>query len=339
MTTLEELKSLTNCELVGDPAHKITGVDDLETASQDAAAFLENPRYERQLKTSQAGVIFVSPAIKREAGRNYLVSDNPSLSFQKALEHFLTSPATGFSDIHPSAVIHDSVTLGKNVTISPNAVIDQGVTIGDNTLIGPNATIGAQTTIGTNCHIHANASIREACTIGNRVIVQPGAVIGSCGFGYSIDETGFNHKLKQLGTVIIEDDVEIGANSTIDRARFKHTRIARGTKIDNLVQIAHQVELGENNLIASQTGIAGSTKTGRHVVMGGQVGVAGHITITDETIFAAQAAVSKSIDKSGVYSGKPAAPIREFNLQYVQLRSIGRVIKRLKALEAKVGKE
>jgi len=333
--TLEELAKLTDCELIGDPAHQITGVDDLETASLSDAAFFENPRYEKQMRSSHAGVIFSAPTFRREADKNYLLSETPSLAFQKVIELFVQSPQSGFSGIHPTAVVHEEAVVGENVTIGPNAVVDRGSKIGAGTIIGSNVSIGAEVHVGSDCIFHPNSIVREGCEIGNRVILQPGAVIGSCGFGYFTDKQGNNHKLKQLGKVIVEDDVEIGANTTIDRARFKTTRIGQGTKIDNLVQIAHQVDLGKNNLLASQVGIAGSTKTGSNVVMGGQVGVAGHITISNGVMFAARAAVSKSIEKSGIYSGIPAAPIREVNLHYVQLKNIGKVIKRVKELESK----
>ncbi len=334
--TLEELAKLTGSELIGDPAHQITGIDDLETASSSEAAFLENLRYEKQMRASQAGVIFISPTIAKKPDQNYLLNENPSLAFQKAIELFLKTPASGFSGIHPTAVVHEEAVIGKDVTIGPNSVIDRGAHIGERTIIGPNVSIGAEVHIGSDCYFHPQSVVREGCEIGNRVILQPGAVIGCCGFGYFTDKEGNNHKLKQLGKVVIEDDVEIGANTTIDRARFKVTRIGKGTKLDNLVQIAHQVELGKNNIMASQVGIAGSTKTGNNVVMGGQVGVAGHITIANGVMLAARAAVSKSLEKGGIYSGIPAAPIKEANLQFVQLRSVGKLIKRVKALEAKL---
>lgn len=338
MTTysLEDLAKITASELIGDPTYLISGVEDLETATSTDVAFLENPRYESQMRASLAGVIFISPTFRRAEGKNYLLNENPSLAFQKVIELFIQPPSSGFSGIHPSAVVHPEAYLEEEVTVGPYAVIDRGARIGARTVIGAHVFIGAEVTIGSDCFFYPQSMIREGCLIGNRVILQPGAIIGSCGFGFFTDKQGNNLKLKQLGKVIIEDDVEVGANTTIDRARFKTTRIGRGTKIDNLVQIAHQVEVGANNLMAAQVGVAGSTKTGRNVVMGGQVGVAGHLTITDQVMFAARAAVSKSIDKSGVYSGMPAAPIKEFNHHFVQLRMVGKLIERVKDLEKKL---
>ncbi|NGX60943.1 MAG: UDP-3-O-acylglucosamine N-acyltransferase [Chlamydiae bacterium] len=334
--TLSTLTQLTDSELVGDPEVEIQGVDDLETAGPGEATFLENSRYQRLLRTSKAGVIFISPDILQEKGHNYLVTPHPSLTFQKVIELFLQTPPSGFSEIDPRAVIHPEAQIGEGVSIAPNAVIDRGARIGDRTSIGPGVSIGAEVVIGSDSLLHPNVVVREGSQIGDRVVIQPGAVIGSCGFGYYTTPQGKHLHLSQLGIVILEDDVEIGANTTIDRARFKTTRIRRGTKIDNQVQIAHQVELGEHNIIVSQVGIAGSTKTGRHVVMGGQVGVVGHIEITDGVTIAARSGVSKGIKKSGIYMGIPAAPVKEFSTHHLQLRSIGKIAKRLKALEEKL---
>jgi len=334
--TLRELANRTHSELIGNPDQVITGVENLDAASSCEAAFLDNPLYANQLVNSNAGVIIVSPKMTLSQNQNYLIHKNPSLAFQTLIELFIHPISSGFENIHPSAVIHKSATLGENVVISPHVVIDKEACIGANTFIGPGVTIGPRVTIGANCHLHAHVVIRERCSLGKRVVIQPGAVIGSCGFGYFTDSKGKHCSLRHLGTVKIEDDVEIGANTTIDRARFKETVIKQGTKIDNLVQIAHQVELGEDNLIVSQVGIAGSTKTGRNVVMGGQVGVAGHISIADGVMLAARAAVSKSLLEPGAYSGMPAAPVKEFNLQFVQMRSVGKFIKRLKSLESRV---
>lgn len=334
--TLTELAAHTQSELIGNPDHIICGVENLDAASPSEAAFLENPRYANQLESSCAGVVFIHPSISPYPNRNYLVTKSPSLAFQQAIELFISPAESGFSGIHPTAIIHETAQIGQNVSIGPHAVIDRNVVIGNNTFIAAGVVVDAEVKIGVACRIYPNVSIRERCELGNKVVIQPGAVIGSCGFGYFTNKHGKHQPLRQLGKVVIEDDVEIGANTTIDRARFKITLIKRGTKIDNLVQIAHQVELGEDNLIVSQVGIAGSTKTGNHVIMGGQVGVAGHITITDGVMLAARAAVSKSLTKPGPYSGMPAAPLKEFNLQFVQLRSVGRFIKRVKELEAKL---
>lgn len=335
--TLSELALLTGAHLIGDPHHTIEGVENLDAALSHEAAFLENPRYTRQLENAQAGVIFVHTSLTNlPAGKNYLVTPHPSLSFQKVVELYVKAPQTGFIGIHPTAVVHEEATLGDGVTIGPHAVIDQGVKIGPNTRIGPGVYIGAESSIGSECCFHAHVTVREGCEIGNRVTLQPGVVIGSCGFGYFTDARGKHTPLKQLGKVVIEDDVEIGANTTVDRARFKETRIQRGTKIDNLVQIAHQVEIGQDNLIVSQVGVAGSTKTGKNVVIGGQVGIAGHLTIANGVVLAARAGVSKSLLEPGPYSGAPALPLKEFYTLYTQQKNVGKLSPRIKELETKV---
>lgn len=332
--TLKELASLTESQLVGDPDLVITGVESLESATLEDISFLANLRYKEAMNRSKAGAIFISPAIDRPEERNYLVHEQPSVAFQKTVSLFLDSPynQSGFTNIHETAVIHPSVTLGKNLQIGPYVTIDQGANIADNTQILSHVSIGAGVFIGENCLIYPHVTIRERCKLGNRVTIQPGAVIGSCGFGFSTDATGVHTKLAQLGIVEIEDDVEIGANTTIDRARFKKTLIGKGTKIDNLVQIGHNVILGKHNIIVSQTGISGSAKTGRNVVLGGQCGVVGHLEIPDGTMVASRGGISKTLPP-GKYSGAPALPITEYNRQQVHLRKIADYVKRIEQLE------
>lgn len=331
--TLATLAELTGATLEGDPNHVITGVEDLQSARPDQAAFLENPRYEKHLKTSRAGVVFVQPHTEREEGKNYLVCDLPSFAFQTVIERLIPAAVSDFDAIHPSAVISKTAQIGEGVVIGPHVSIDRGAKIGAGTILGAGVVIGPEAIIGEQCHLHANAVVRERCRLGKRVVLQPGAIIGSCGYGYVSDAEGVHRPLKQLGIVVLEDDVEIGANTTVDRARFKETRIGKGTKIDNLVQIGHQVEIGPHNLIVAQTGIAGSTKTGHHVVMAGQVGVTGHLTITDNVILTARTAAIKNIDNSGVYAGVPATPMREYTQQLVHARQLGKLVARVKKLE------
>lgn len=336
--TLQELAILTQAKLVGDPNHQICGVESLESASSEEASFCANPRYFPLLQTTRAGAICVDPKTPLVQGKNFLISDNPSDSFQLLVKHFLSSntPPSGFAGIHASAVIHPSVKLGKDVEIGPHVVIDQKCFIGDQTKIGACTVIGPGVTIGSSCQLYPNVTIREGCRLGNRVIIQCGAVIGSCGFGYTTNASGQHIKHEQLGIVILEDDVEIGANTTIDRARFKATTIGKGTKIDNLVQIAHNVALGPYNLIASQTGISGSVKTGHHVVMGGQTGTVGHINVDSGAMFAARSGIKKSIHKQGKYGGNPAIPLDIHQREQIYLRNIGKYVKRIQALEAMV---
>ena len=333
--TLSELSVLCGAQLIGDPDLCLSGVNTLEEAIPSDLSFLANPRYSEAMKKSGAGAICVSFQTPPIEGKNFLLSPDPSRTFQQAIELFLPSASSGFSGIHSSAVVHPSAQIAAHVSIGPHAVIDRNAKIGPNTHIGPNVSIGFEVEIGAECQIHPNCTIRERCRMGNRVILQPGVVIGSCGFGYTPDPSGRHKKLEQLGIVILEDDVEIGANTTIDRSRFKATLIRRGTKIDNLVQIAHNVEIGEDNLIAAQTGVAGSAKTGRSVMLGGQVGVVGHVELDDHVLIATRGGVSKSL-KSGKYRGSPALPIAEYHRQEVHVRKLEEYVKRLKALETQL---
>lgn len=335
--SLKKLAEFLKVDCIGNEQKIITGVANLESATPDEATFLANFRYANLLKETRAGVICVDPTISLLPGKNYFISKDPSQTFQQIMEIFLSlRPSTGFFSIHPTAVVHEEATLGENISIGPYAVIDKNASIGPNTVIGPFVYIGAGVQIGAHCILHAHSVIREYCFLGNRVILQPGAVIGSCGFGYITSAQGNHLKLQQLGNVVLEDDVEIGANSTIDRARFKTTKIGKGTKIDNLVQIAHNVELGNNNIIAAQTGIAGSSKTGNNVMMGGQVGIVGHIEVTDYVMIATRGGVSKSIKKPGKYAGSPTITLSEHNRTQVYLRNIEAYANKIEELEKKL---
>ena len=333
--TLAELSATLGAQLIGDPTLRISGVNTLEDATSSDASFLANPRYNEAMKQSAAGVICITPQTPLPEGKNFLISPDPSRTFQLIVELLLPSTTTGFTAIHPTAVIHPTAIIHPTAQIGPYAVIDRDVKIGPHTHIGPHVSISFEVTIGESCHIYPHSTIRERCLLGNRVILQPGAVIGSCGFGYTPDKLGRHIKLEQLGIVILEDDVEIGANTTIDRSRFKATIIRKGTKIDNLVQIAHNVEIGENNIIAAQTGIAGSVKTGKYVMLGGQVGIVGHVELDDLVMVATRGGVSKSL-KAGKYRGSPAMPIAEYHRQEVHVRKLEEYVQRLKALEKKL---
>jgi UDP-3-O-[3-hydroxymyristoyl] glucosamine N-acyltransferase len=336
--TLANLAELTKSTCIGDPQYCICGVDALDSATPEDASFLANPRYLPLIKETKAGVICIDRQTQPEEGKNFLVSDDPSRAFQIIIEAVLLSShySSAFTGIHLTAVVHPTAKIGENVQIAPHVVIDQGAIIGDHTQLDPFVSIGPGVVVGTHCHFYPHVTIREKCTIGNRVILQPGAVIGSCGFGFTTDAQGRHVKLEQLGNVIIEDDVEIGANTTIDRARFKATYIRRGTKIDNLVQIGHNVDIGQDNIIVSQTGIAGSVKTGRNVVFGGQAGVVGHLEIADYVMVATRGGVSKSINQPGKYAGGPVMNLSEYNKQQVHLRKIANYVKQIDALEKRL---
>lgn len=335
--TLKELASLTDAKLQGDPEKRITGVADLDKATNSQVSFLANPRYANKTKTSSAGALFVEQILEGLCC-NYLVTKDPSKSFQKAIEYFFVSPdqlSSYSTGIHPTAVIDPSAILGDGVSIGPYAVIDKEVVIGKKTHISASVFIGAGTTIGEQCLLHPHVTVREKCKIGSRVILQPGAVIGACGFGYATSNQGIHTKLDQLSFVEIEDDVEVGANSTIDRGRFQPTRICKGTKIDNLVMIGHGVEIGPHNLLVAQSGIAGSTKTGSNCVLAAQAGVAGHLDLEDGVVIAAKSGVNKSL-KKGVYSGIPVQEIQASHRTVVHQKKLSEYVKRLQNLEKRL---
>lgn len=333
---LSELAAKTAATLIGNPDAIISGVNTLDEATPEDLSFLANSKYTEAMKKSSAGAICIDPLSLKCENKNYLISDNPSRTFQIIAELLLsTNQKSGFTGIHPTAVIHPSAIIHPTANIGPYAVIDQGSKIGENTSISAHVSIGFCVEIGKDCFLHPSAIVRERCILKNRVILQPGAVIGSCGFGYLPDHKGVYHKLEQLGIVILEDDVEIGANTTIDRSRFKATLVRRGSKIDNLCQIAHNVEIGEDNVIAAQTGIAGSAKTGKHVMLGGQVGIVGHIVLDDKVMIATRGGASKSL-KAGVYRGSPAIPMQDYNRQEVYIRKIESYAERIKMLEQKI---
>jgi UDP-3-O-[3-hydroxymyristoyl] glucosamine N-acyltransferase len=334
--SIKELAQITASEIVGDENHIIDGVADLDSADENKVSFLANRRYLLSMQKSKAGVIFIKHDTPLVENKNFLISKDPSSAFQKAIEFFHKEllVKSFFNGIHPLSCVSPKALIGNNVTIAPYAVIEDGVCIGDNCHIYPHVYIGPNTKLGENSTLFSHVTIRENCLIGNRVVVQPGTVIGSCGFGYATDERGIHTKLEQIGNVIIEDDVEIGANTTIDRGRFSETRICKGTKIDNLVQIAHNVEVGQHNLIISQCGLAGSSKTGKHVIMAGQAALVGHIKIADGTIIAARGAASKSVNEpGGRFAGAPMVPVTEHNKQSVYLRNIEKYVKKIEALE------
>ena len=333
--TLAELAELTSATVYGDPKTLITSVNTLDEASDSDVSFLANPKYLDAMKRSKAGIICIDPNTEKPLNKNYLISEDPSRTFQMIAELLIQSEISGFTGIHPTAVIHPSAQVHKEANIGPYVVIDKDCKIGKNTTLSPHVSIGFGVEIGEDCFLHPSSTVRERCILKNRVTLQPGAVIGSCGFGYTRNNKGEYEKLEQIGIVILEDDVEIGANTTVDRSRFKATIIRKGSKIDNLCQVAHNVEIGEHNVIAAQTGIAGSAKTGKYVMLGGQVGIVGHITLDDGVMIATRGGASKSM-KKGTYRGSPAMPIDKYNRQEVLLRKIESYVNRIKALEEKI---
>ena len=333
--TVSELARLVGGDLIREGnAAAITGVAALDTAEPHQISFLGNEKYRPLFQTTKAGVVIVGRGETEGPETTALIAvDNPSLAFAAAVGHFAAASVNFVPEVHPRATISDTARLSPSaVRIHAGAVIMAGATIGDGTEIGPNAVIGEDAVIGENCRIMANVTIRERCVLGNRVIVQPGAVIGSDGYGYEF-VNGRHQKIDQVGIVEIADDVEIGSNTTIDRARFGKTSVGEGTKIDNLVQIAHNVAIGKHCLIVSQTGISGSTQLGDYVVCGGQVGIAGHVKIGDKAVLGARTGATASLAGGETYSGKPAQLLRDELKTQALLRRMPKLIDRVKALE------
>jgi UDP-3-O-[3-hydroxymyristoyl] glucosamine N-acyltransferase len=333
--TLQELAKMSGGELIGDPTLKITGAASLAEATSGEISFFANRKYIGLLRKTRASAVFVPPDFAEPlAGAQVRVS-NPTKAFEQIVLKFAPKPITFAPGIHPSAIIGSSVQLGERVSIQPHAVIEDGSKIGDDTIIGAGSYVGHETTIGSACLIYPLVTIRERSRIGSRVVIHSGAVIGADGFGFEMVD-GRHQKLQQLGIVQIDDDVEIGANTTVDRARFGRTWIQQGVKIDNVVQIAHNVVIGKNSVIVAQTGISGSTRVGERVMMGGQVGIVGHVEIADETLIAAQSGISKSVS-GGVWFGSPAVPLAEAKQQIAWIHRLGKLFARVKEIEKKLG--
>jgi UDP-3-O-[3-hydroxymyristoyl] glucosamine N-acyltransferase len=299
---LKEIASYLNCEIVGDVDVEINKVSEIQNASKGDITFIANPKYEKFFETTNASAVIVAKNFqKRRDDLSLLLVDDPYYAFVKVLK-ILNPPLELLPPgIHQTAVISKTAILGENVRVGANVVIGERVKIGDNSVIMHGVVIGDDVEIGSDVLIYPNVTVYHKCKIGNRVIIHSGTVIGSDGFGFAPRPDGTYEKIPQVGIVVIEDDVEIGSNCSIDRATLGETIIKRGAKLDNLIQIAHNVVIGENTVIAAQTGIAGSTKIGKNCVLAGQVGIVGHIEIADRTTIAAQSGVSKSITEPGKF--------------------------------------
>ncbi len=333
--TLSELARLAGGDIVrGGLDVSFAGVAALDAAAPDVISFLGNEKYRAQFAATRAGAVIVPRGVSGGPETTALVAvDNPSLAFAAVVRHFAAASRALEPGVHPRASVDPEATLDPEKTrVHAGAVVMAGAKIGDGSEIGPNVVIGEQAIIGRDCRIMANVTIRERCVLGERVIVQPGAVIGSDGYGYEFHD-GRHVKIDQVGIVEIGDDVEIGANTTIDRARFGKTVIGEGSKIDNLVQIAHNVVLGKHCLVVSQSGLAGSSRIGDYVTIAAQAGVGGHVTIGDKAILAARTGVTADVPGGETYAGKPALPMREEMKLQAHVRRLPKLVERVKALE------
>jgi len=332
--TLAEIANIINGEVVGDKDLVITGLSGIKEAKEGDLTFLANSKYISLSQKTKATAIITSRDIEI-SGKSIIRTDNPSLAFADLIAVMTGNDVHPFEGVHKAAFIADDCTIGKNVSIGPYAIIESQATIDDNTVIYGGSYVGHHTTIGEDCLIYPNTTIREHVSIGCRVIIHSGTVVGSDGFGY-IQIDGAHKKIPQVGTVSIEDDVEIGANVAIDRARFDRTVIGRGTKIDNLVQIAHNVVMGEHCIIISQVGISGTVNIGKGSYLLGQAGITGHLTIGEGSIVFSQCAVTKSIPSGSSVSGSPARPHGEAKRVLAATQKLPRYIKIIQDLQKRV---
>lgn len=292
--------------LEGNGELEIKAVAGLKEAIKGDISFLANPKYAVHVSETSASAVIVSNDWDRAVSCAILRVENSDQAFAEVAELFYEPVPAPASGIHPTAAVAETAQLGEGVSIGAHCTIEEGVVIGKNTIIQPNCVIGYKTTIGDNCLFYPLVSTREFSEIGNRVIIHNGTVVGSDGFGYAVQDDGSRTKIPQIGKVVIEDDVEIGSNVSIDRARFGKTKIGKGTKIDNLVQIAHNVVIGEHTVMCGQSGISGSTTVGARCILAGQAGLAGHLEIGDGAIVGAQAGVMKNVSSKDFVIGSPA---------------------------------
>ena len=329
-------------ELVGIPCENqrvvsFSGISSLDEAGPDDISFLGNPRYESQLGDTGAGVVLVPEGDwSVPEGCALIQVENPSAAFSKIIDHFQAAAHHFETGISSGAHVADDVEIDPaKVMVGAGVVIESGARIGDRTIIGSGCGIGRNSVVGEDCLLHSNVTVREECILGNRVILQPGVIVGSDGYGFELVD-GRHQKVPQVGIVELEDDVEIGANSCIDRARFGRTLIGEGTKIDNLVQIAHNVKVGKHSLIVAQSGIAGSTKIGNYVTVAAQAGVVGHIEIGDQVVLATRAAAMKSLTKPGVYMGSPARPMAVEQKKMAAMPRVPKLLAEVRELKKKL---
>ncbi len=332
---LKDIAELVEGELVGDPAITITGIAGIKEAKKGDITFLANVKYLPFLEETQASAVITSEAVSSKT-KTLIRTKNPSEAFSKVIPCFTAAREMKSSGIHPTAVIASDARLGGGVHIGPHAVIESGVVVGDHSVIEANAFIGKGSSVGLNTHIYPNVSIYERTCIGNNVIIHSGAVIGSDGFGYETAD-GRHTKIQHVGIVQIDDDVEIGSNVSIDRGRFQKTWIKKGAKIDNLVQIAHNVIVGENCLIISQAGVSGSSELGKNVVVAGQAGIVGHVTLGENAVVGARAGVTKSVPADTVVLGQPAKPLAEQKKLFAYIARLPELFKEFAEFKKKLG--
>jgi UDP-3-O-[3-hydroxymyristoyl] glucosamine N-acyltransferase len=336
--TVKEIAHFISGEVVGDGNIRIKGVSGIKEAGDGDIAFILNEKFRELINTTKASCVVAPKGVRSDTCRSMILVDNPSIAFSKIISAVYPDRIPHPKGIHNSAVVSKTAKIGRNVAMGPFVVVEDGATVGDNTIIYPFCYIGKNVRIGTDSLFYPNVTIREEVSIGNRVIMHSGTVIGADGFGYDTKPDGSHVKIPQLGSVIIEDDVELGACTTVDRARFNNTIIGKGSKFDNLVQIAHNVVTGPYCLIAAQTGISGSSELGRNVVLGGQVGMGDHLKLGDFVMVGAKSGVTKSfpVPKTVLFGGIQARPVEKARELLGFIGLLPKLYARVKALEAKI---
>jgi UDP-3-O-[3-hydroxymyristoyl] glucosamine N-acyltransferase len=333
-TTVAELARHLGCPYEGEGATQLTGVADLAGAGEGELVFMAHRKFRPLLENTLAAAVILPP--EEPCDRIPVIrSTDPQRSFVEAQNYFFT-PYRPEPGIHPTALVAETARIGPEVSVGAYAVVSDDVEIGAGTVIHPFVTIYPGVKVGQDCIIHSQVSLRENVTLGRGIILHNGVVIGADGFGYLAPKDGSRAKIPQQGMVIIEDDVEIGANSTVDRGTLGATVIRRGVKIDNLVQIAHNVEIGENSVVMAQVGIAGSSRTGKNVILAGQVGVPDHIDIGDNSVIAAKTGVTKDIPANTMVSGSPHLDIQVWRKAWAAIPHLYDLLKEVKQIKKKL---
>jgi UDP-3-O-[3-hydroxymyristoyl] glucosamine N-acyltransferase len=332
---LQDIADRLDCDVRGDPKTEINSVCTLDQGKPGAITFLANPKYRRYLKNTQAAAVILRQEDAADCPVPALVHDNPYACYAKITQLLYPSDNSSHA-VHESAVIADTASLGDNVNVGPFSCIEAGAVIGNNTYIGPGCTVSANTIMGDNCYLHSNVTLYHDCVIGNRVRCHAGVVIGADGFGIA-QENGIWVKVNQVGRVVIGDDVEIGANTSIDRGAIEDTVIEEGVKLDNLIQIGHNVHIGAHTAMAGCSGVAGSTVIGRRCTIGARGSILGHLSLADDVHITACSMVTKSIEEPGVYSsGTPLQSNTQWRRNFTRFAQLDDIAKRLGKVEKKL---
>ena len=333
--TLGEIAEALGAQLKGDADTEITGLATLQAAAPGQISFLANPSYARYLNETHASAVILSPAAAGETPTNVLLLDNPYLGYAR-LSHWFDPAPVSQPGVHPSAVVDSSAVVPETASVGPQAVIEADVVLGERAVVGAGSVIGARCQIGADSVLRPRVTLAHDVVLGQRCHILSGAVLGSDGFGFA-NEKGVWHRIAQVGRVVLGDDVEVGANTTIDRGALDDTVIGNGVKLDNLIQIAHNVTIGDHSAMAAMVGIAGSTRIGRHCVFGGASGVAGHLEIADQVHLTGMTLVTGNITAPGVYSsGVPVDTNRQWRKNAVRFRQLDAMARKLKELEKKL---